>query len=62
VYWLYVGWFCTLSVILGHNNNTNNNLQFSIILKNEAIGRERLVHIFGMAHMHLGFMPIPENN
>jgi hypothetical protein len=63
VYSLYLGWFYTLSVILGHNNNTNKNLQFSIIFKNEAIGLESLVHIFGMAHMHFsGFMPIPENN
>ncbi len=28
---MYLGWFCTLSVIFGHNNN--NNLQFIIILK-----------------------------
>jgi hypothetical protein len=58
VYSLYLDWFCTLSVIYGHNNN--NNLQFSIILKNEAIGLESFVHIFGMACMNfLGFMAIP---
>jgi len=52
----------TLSVIFGHNNN-NNNLQFSIILKNEAIGLESFLHIFGVAHMHFpGFMAIPKSN
>jgi hypothetical protein len=62
VYSLYLVWFCTLSVIFGHNNN-NNNLQFSIILKNEAIVLESFVHIFGMACMHFpGFMAIPESN
>jgi hypothetical protein len=65
VYSLYLGWFCTLSVISGHNNNNNNNnnIQFSFILKNESIGLESFVHIFGMARMHFpGFMAIPESN
>jgi hypothetical protein len=62
VYSLYLGWLRTLSVIFGHNNN-NNNLQFSIILKNEAIGLESFLHIFGVAHMHFpGFMAIPKSN
>jgi hypothetical protein len=49
VYSLYLDWFCTLSAIFSHNNSNNNNLQFSIILKNEAIGLESLVHICGTA-------------
>jgi hypothetical protein len=64
VYSLYLGWFCTLSVIFSHNNNNNNNnLHFSTILKNEAIVLESLIHIFGMAYMHFsGFMAIPKSN
>ncbi len=63
MYSLYLVWFCTLSVIFSHNNSNNNNLQISIILKNEAIGLESLAHIFGTAHMHFsGFIAIPESN
>jgi hypothetical protein len=33
------------------------------MLKNEAIGLESFVHIFGMACMHFsGFIAIPESN
>jgi hypothetical protein len=62
VYSLYLGWFCTLSVIFGHNNN-NNNLQFSIIFKNEATVLETFIHIFGMATMHFsGFTTNAKSN
>jgi len=47
----YLGWFRTLSVIFGHNNN-NNNVQFNIILKIEAIVLETFIKIFGMAGIH----------
>jgi hypothetical protein len=62
VYSLYLGWFCTLSVIFGHNNNINN-LQFSILLKNEATVLETFIHIFDMAPMHFsGFTAIAKGN
>jgi len=33
------------------------------MLKNEAIGLESFIHIFGMARMQIsGFMAIPESN
>jgi hypothetical protein len=62
VYSIYLAWFCPFSVIFGHNNN-NDNLHFSIILKNEAIVLESLIHIFGMALMHFSrIMAIPKSN
>jgi len=38
----------TLSLIFCHNN-INNNLQFDIILSNEAIALESFIQIFGMS-------------
>jgi len=56
----YLGWFRTLSVVLGHNNN---NVQFSIILKTEAIVLESFIQIFGMAGIHFSeFLAIPKSN
>ncbi len=52
-----------LSVIFGHNNNHNNNVQFSIILKTEAIVLETFIQIFGMTSIHFSeFLAIPKSN
>jgi len=60
----YQGWFRTLSKKIIHtNNNNNNNLQFSIILKIEAILLETLIQIFGMASIHFSeFLANPKSN
>jgi hypothetical protein len=59
----YLGWFRTLSVIFGHNQYNNNNVQFSIILKTEAIVLENFIQIFGMAGIHFSeFLAIQKSN
>jgi hypothetical protein len=60
----YLGCFCTLSVIFGHNNNNNNNnVQFSIIRNTEAIVLESFIQIFVMVGIHFsGFLAIPKSN
>jgi hypothetical protein len=51
--------FPTLKVNLRHNNN--NNVQFSIVLKTEAIVLETLIQIFGMAGINFSeFLAIPK--
>jgi isocitrate dehydrogenase kinase/phosphatase len=41
-----------LSLIFSHNNKNNTNLQFDIILSNEASALESFIQIFGMSRTY----------